>query len=170
MLLFVPYALLVWYGACRWRRRWLGVACVAVGELGILGFMLLHTQMNAWVSYDMYLPVLQFLLWGYLILIGLVGFFVVAIPHRPAAWCCQKCGYDLTGVPGFAEQCPECGVEYDRATAEAAERRAAAVVERPAAAESRSRDVREILGRSRLGQAESGRSAAELPDATNDEH
>jgi len=131
MLAFVAYALIVWYGACRWRRSWQGFLCVVVGELGILLFIKLHTMANAWTSYDMHLPVLQFLLWGYLALIGSVGLFIACVPRRPAPWCCQKCDYDLAGVPGFTDHCPECGTAFDRATAEAAERRARSLADSP---------------------------------------
>lgn len=134
MILFVFYAAAVWYGAVRWRRRWIGFAWVAAGNVGVLLAIHFHILLESWTPYTIYLPVLQTLLWSYLLLVGSIGLFVVCIPHRNMGpWCCQACGYDLTGVPGFASVCPECGKAFSAATARAAEQRSTSIIAPPTA-------------------------------------
>lgn len=169
MLIFVFYAVAVWYGAIRWRHNWRGFAWVGGGLLGLLAFIQFHVLLSAWTSYDIYLPVLQTLLWSYLILVGMVGFFIACVPHTPKPWCCEKCGYDLTGVPGFADVCPECGLAIDDETAQAAEQRSASMV--PAAVptgQARApRDIAGLLGHTSLGRE--GSAAQDAPEAAGDQ-
>ena len=151
------YAVAVWYGAVRWRRSWLGFVWVTCGVLGVLGVIQVHKLLNAWTSYDIYLPVLQTLLWGYISLVASVGYFIACIPHARAPWCCTKCGYDLTGVPGFGDRCPECGHEFDAETAYAAERRSRSLVRAPVThGPARApRDMARVLGHTSLSQEHS---------------
>ncbi len=165
MLLFVFYAVAVWYGAVRWRYNWRGFAWVTGGLLGVLGVIQFHVLLNAWTNYEIYLPVLQTLLWSYLGLVGLVGYFITCIPHARKPWCCHKCHYDLTGVPGFAEVCPECGTSIDEDTAAAAEARSASLVHAPipTASARKPRDMADLLDHSSLGRQNS--AAKESPAA-----
>lgn len=158
MMLFMFYAVAVWYGAVRWRRTWLGFAWVSVGVVGVLALIQFHKLLNAWTSYDIYLPVLQFLLWGYVALVGSVGYFCAVIPQSRGPWCCTKCGYDLTGVPGFGDVCPECGSAFSRETAYAAERRARSLVRSPVPEGSTRapRDMASVLGHTSLGHTSAG--------------
>ncbi|GIW73706.1 MAG: hypothetical protein KatS3mg103_0228 [Phycisphaerales bacterium] len=126
------YAVAVWYGAVRWRRSWMGFAWVSLGLLGVLGVIQFHRALSVWTPYDIYLPVLQTLLWSYLALLAMVGYFVACIPRARPAWCCIGCGYDLTGVPGLAACCPECGRDIDPGVAEAALARSSVLVAAPA--------------------------------------
>ena len=162
MLIFMFYAVAVWYGAVRWRRTWLGFIWVTAGVLGVFGVIQFHRLLNTWTSYDIYLPVLQTLLWGYVALVGMVGYFVACIPQARAPWCCVKCGYDLTGVPGFGERCPECGHEFDRDTAYAAERRARSIVSAPipSAPARPPRNMASVLDHTSLRHEESWEEAA----------
>lgn len=138
------YAVAVWYGAVRWRRRWQGFAWVASGVLGVLAMIRFHFLLEAWTPYTIYLPVLQTLLWSYALLVGAIGLFVVCIPHRHGPWCCQACGYDLSGVPGFTHVCPECGRGFSAATARAAEARLAPLVPNPTLAQGRTSGPRDM--------------------------
>jgi hypothetical protein len=154
MLLFVFYAVAVWYGAVRWRRSWRAFAWVTGGLLGVLAVIQFHVLLDRWTNYEIYLPVLQTLLWSYLMLVGMVGFFVACIPQARGAWCCEGCGYDLTGVPGFADRCPECGAEFSEKIARAAEARAASVIAAPLpAGPARStRDMADVLSHTSLSR------------------
>lgn len=157
MLLFVFYAVAVWYGAVRWRRSWRAFAWVSGGLLGVLAVIQFHVLLNTWTNYEIYLPVLQFLLWSYLILVGMVGYFVACIPQSRRAWCCAACGYDLTGVQGFTDLCPECGDPFSEAIARAALGRAQAVVSAPVpVVPARGpRDMADLLGHTSLSKERS---------------
>ena len=165
MLLFVFYAVAVWYGAVRWRYNWRGFVWVTGGLVGVLAVIQFHVLLNAWTNYEIYLPVLQTLLWSYLGLVGLVGYFIACIPQARKAWCCEKCQYDLTGVPGFTEVCPECGKPIDGETAAAAEARSASIVSSPipTGAPRKPRDMADLLDHSSLGRG--GSATKESPAA-----
>ncbi len=157
MLLFVFYAVAVWYGAVRWRRSWRAFAWVSGGLLGVLAVIQFHVLLDAWTRAEIYMPVLQFLLWSYMGLVGLVGYFVACIPQARRPWCCAGCGYDLTGVPGFTDLCPECGAAFGDDIAHAAQRRASAVVSAPipTGPARAPRDMAGILGHTSLSQGHS---------------
>ncbi len=168
VLLFVFYAVAVWYGAVRWRYNWRAFAWVTGGLLGVLAVIQFHVLLNAWTNYEIYLPVLQTLLWSYLLLVGMVGFFIACIPHARKAWCCERCHYDLTGVPGFASVCPECGTPIDDTTLRAAEQRAQAIVAapKPAARSRAPRDMADLLSHSSIGRENS--ASHEPPDTPHE--
>ncbi|MCW5757443.1 MAG: hypothetical protein KIT54_09425 [Phycisphaeraceae bacterium] len=170
MVLLVIYAVAVWYGAIRWRRRWLGLLWVLGGILGVLIMIHFHVLLEAWTPYTIYLPVLQTLLWSYVLLVGSIGLFVVCIPHGRGLWCCQACGYDLTGVPGFSCVCPECGKEFAVETARAAEKRAVSILQQPIPSgdesEPTSRPVRDIAGMLRGVRFDQSRLAPQQPPHT----
>lgn len=117
MILLAAYAMFIWYLAIRYRRHWIGYACVtggalllilisrpAVGENALAallpsGFRSGYRQMMA-------------LLIPESVLIALVGYFIVSIPHRHGPTQCRRCGYDLQGLSPRGLSCPECGAEW----------------------------------------------------------
>ncbi|MEM7622523.1 MAG: hypothetical protein AAF235_04905 [Planctomycetota bacterium] len=109
-VLFVGYALLVWYFAARYRRTIVAHAANAVGLIGLLGVNTLHTKLNDWTQGDIYLPVLQSLMYPYTAFVAGVGLYIACLPRRSAIGC-SFCGYDLHGLakPGAPVICPECG-------------------------------------------------------------
>lgn len=107
---FAGYAVLVWYAALRWRRRWESFAWVLAGILGLVLVALLHIQLSRWTRGGIYLPVLQCLLYPYAALVGGIGLYLACLPRRVVAAQCLRCQYDLAGLAGEAEQCPECGL------------------------------------------------------------
>lgn len=114
MFVFVLYAVTVWLGAARWRRRPGGFVCVFLGFVVLLGVALLHVQLSRWTEGKIYLPVLQSLLYPYIALVTGVGLFIAMLPTR--AQCvehengCAWCGYDLRGLDAERTlRCPECG-------------------------------------------------------------
>ncbi|MFI4882449.1 MAG: hypothetical protein ACIAQU_07685 [Phycisphaerales bacterium JB064] len=171
MLIFMFYAVAVWYGAVRWRRTWLGFVWVTCGVLGVVGVIQFHKLLSTWTSYDIYLPVLQTLLWSYVLLVGSVGFFIAFIPQARPAWCCERCRYDLTGVPGFSDCCPECGHEFDVATAQAAERRARSIVHAPVpSGPARApRDMASVLGHTSLSHNHQASTSNQPPHAAREQ-
>lgn len=109
MLVFVVYAVLVWYAAAKWRRRWRSFALVTLGLVGLVGVAYLHTWLNIWTDGAVYLPVLRSLLYPYMALVGMVGYYIACLPRaRPGEVRCHSCRYDLAGhtLPAI---CPECG-------------------------------------------------------------
>ncbi len=112
--IFVGYALLVWWPACVWRRRPWGFLVVFVGSVVVFGAILLHSYVGAVLKQrgiDIYTPVLQHLLWPYMLMVGGVGLFIAVLPRRYAEGRCHACGYDLAGAAADDRCCPECGKE-----------------------------------------------------------
>lgn len=112
MFLFVVYAVLVWYGALRHRRSWLGFVYVVLGLMGVALVGYFHWQLSRWTNGRICLPVLQSLLYPYGGLVMAVGFFIAWLPARYTGSQCRACGYDLTGLEADVRQCPECGVRH----------------------------------------------------------
>lgn len=110
MLLFVLYAVLVWYACARWRRRLLGFVCVAAGLGGVVGVAIFHIHLNRWTGGRLYLPVLQSLLYPYGVLVTLMGVYIACLPRAMPALHCRKCQYDLAGLEEEDPRCPECGL------------------------------------------------------------
>lgn len=112
MFALIAYAVLVWYGALRWRRNWRGVLAVAVGVLGVAMIGYLHYMLNEWTQGRVYLRVLQVLLYPYGVLVAAVGFFISALPRVYSGSQCRTCGYDLRGLETDERVCPECATKH----------------------------------------------------------
>lgn len=114
MIFFVIYAIAVWGGAVRWRRRCRGFACVLAGLAGLVAFALFHIQLGIWTHGRIFVPVFQSILFPYIALVTAVGFYIACLPTREQvaarAHGCGRCGYDVTGLHAAADpRCPECG-------------------------------------------------------------
>lgn len=112
MFALIAYAVLVWYGALRWRRNWRGVAAVVLGVLGVVVTGYLHYMLNEWTHGRVYLRVLQVLLYPYGVLVAAVGFFIAALPRVYSGAQCRTCGYDLRGLETNDRVCPECATKH----------------------------------------------------------
>lgn len=116
MFLFVVYAVLVWYLACRWRREWRGLGVVALGLAGVGLVAIVHYKLHVWTEGRVYLPVMQMLLYPYGLLVAGFGLFIWALPRTFSSRgreLCRSCGYDVTGLAEEARYaCPECGNEH----------------------------------------------------------
>lgn len=114
---FIGYALLVWYFAARFRRRWGGFAAAALGLAGLGIIAYLHWRLCVWSDGKIYLPVLQSILYPYAVMVFAVGMFVASLPRTRGEgrgpWC-PRCQYNLHGL-SEATVCPECGAAVDRA-------------------------------------------------------
>lgn len=131
---FTGYLVIVWWLACKFRRTWLGFACVGGGALFMGLVIYAHYQLGEWTQGRIYAEVLQPILYGYGALVTGMGLFIASLPrrveHGPA---CHVCGYDLAWMSQhqasptqpwdpaasnpLAEEfgrCPECGTSRPR--------------------------------------------------------
>jgi hypothetical protein len=106
---FVVYALAVWFLAAKWRRTFRGFAAVGCGLAGLILVAWFHLKLNDWTHGQIYVQVLQVLLYPYAGMVTAVGAYIAVLPRSVPACCCRACGYDLTGLAGEVELCPECG-------------------------------------------------------------
>jgi hypothetical protein len=111
MILPVIYAVLTWYCAGRWRRRWGGFAAVAA-SVGVL--LAMAALGSAWAdrlpwTYRAGLV----LFWPYVLLVGGIGAYIAVLPRRAGPGQCKGCHYDLGGLSPEDLVCPECGRAYD---------------------------------------------------------
>lgn len=111
MFVFVIYAVMVWYLAARWRRRWAGFAAVFGGLMLLLLLAWLHIQIYYWTDGAIGLPVLQILLYPYIMLVFGIGLFTACLPRAALPGQCLFCRYDLSGLESETTICPECGID-----------------------------------------------------------
>jgi hypothetical protein len=121
MLLFVFYAVLVWYGAFRGRRRFVGLAVLLVGILFLLLVNRVHLEVARAYNYDEYVAVFRVLLYPYIIFVGSVSLFLVSLPIElpKGELHCKVCRYDLSDLKDevlSGEPCPECGATIQEAS------------------------------------------------------
>lgn len=110
MIFPVIYAVLTWYCAGIWRRRW--PAFVAVGLSAFVLFALARL-LSAWSdqipwSYRMGMV----LFWPYAALVVGIGLYIALLPRRPGPGDCQRCHYSLEGLDPIDLSCPECGEPF----------------------------------------------------------
>lgn len=104
---FVGYALIVWFGICRYRRTFRGWVWLVAGVTLLLFINWLHYNLNDWTGGQIYFAVLQAILYPYTAGVLAVGLFIVCLPRRFDQGC-HRCGYDLDSLDN-PERCPECG-------------------------------------------------------------
>lgn len=115
--LFAGYAMVFWYLAARWRRRWPAVLAVLGAAAGLVVLNAGHWYLNLLSDGRIYLPVLRAVMYPYTLLVVGVAAYIALLPRRlrRAAGECGGCGYSLDGLdpdlPGTL--CPECGVVYE---------------------------------------------------------
>jgi len=114
MLLFVAYAVLVWYGAFSGRRRIGGIAAIGAGLFLLFIVNRVHYDVARVFGYEQLVPVFRVLLYPYIALVGSVGIFLVLLPiDLPRGDLhCLACRYDLSDLREEVESgspCPECG-------------------------------------------------------------
>jgi hypothetical protein len=114
VILPVLYAVLVWYFAMRWRRRW--PAFLAVG-LGVANLLVLGAMVHAWDRTRAPWPISELgllfsLLYPYTALVGVIGVYISLLPRAAKAHECRKCRYDLSGLEPDELVCPECGTRW----------------------------------------------------------
>ncbi|MEO0513076.1 MAG: hypothetical protein AAF108_09305 [Planctomycetota bacterium] len=118
MLLFAFYAVGIWYAIYRKRRTLAGVAWLVGGTLALVGVGWFHYKLQDWTTYDIYLPVMQVLLYPYTALVLGVGGFFVTLPGPG----CRVCGYDIPSADQGV--CPECGATAEERSTKRGRRQA----------------------------------------------
>lgn len=117
MMIFVVYSAIVWWAAAKWRRTWRAFVAVSLGLMLVAFLMIGHERIFAPLGLRMVGAMLKGLLYPYIVLLGLVGYYIAILP-RPlgegAKHPCTACGYDLVGAEEYTKlECPECGVAVD---------------------------------------------------------
>lgn len=121
MLLFVAYAVLVWYGAFSGRRRAGGFAAVGAGMFLLFTVNAIHLHVAQAFGYEHLVPVFRVLLYPYIAMVGLIGVFLVTLPiELPRGELhCRACRYDLSDLVQevrAGSPCPECGATLAEAS------------------------------------------------------
>ncbi len=109
---FLGYALLVWWPCAVYRRQWPSFLATILGVLGMLAIIEIHRRIGIATDGEIFVPVLQTLLYPYMYLIGGVGFYISIMPRARPLGHCGRCGYDLRGQGDAHWRCPECGAPY----------------------------------------------------------
>lgn len=114
MLLFVAYAVLVWYGAFSGRRRLGGFAAIGAGLFVLLTVNAVHLHVAQALGYEHLVPVFRVLLYPYIAMVVAVATFLVLLPiELPRGEIhCRVCRYDLSDLKEevrAGSPCPECG-------------------------------------------------------------
>lgn len=127
MLLFVFYAVLVWYGAFQGRRRLAGCAALLAGILVLIVFNKVHFHVAQIFGYEQYVPVFRVIMYPYIGMVAFVGLFLVTLPlELPRGEIhCKACRYDLTDLKmefKAGAPCPECGSTQEEASTRAGRR------------------------------------------------
>lgn len=109
MILFAIYAVIVWYLALRFRRRWQAFAIVPVASVSVYLLVPLMRHVNV-ADIGLYI-----LLGAEAVVILIVGLFIAVLPRPPAHPHCHYCKYDMRGLHGLSpeQRCPECGMPTD---------------------------------------------------------
>ena len=98
MVFFPVYAVLVWYFALKWRRRWPSLAAVVLGLAGIVVIWMFHSWLNAQTDGRINVWCLRMLLAPYGALVTFVGLYLAVLPRSPIPDHCRLCEYDLRGL------------------------------------------------------------------------
>lgn len=110
MLAFPFFAVMIWFLAAHFRRRWQSFFAVAVGTalLCLIEFLLWRAQFK----YERWIVPQQviWLLIPFTVLVLAIGLFIACLPKAPPTdHHCPKCFYDLAGLDPLNLSCPECG-------------------------------------------------------------
>ena len=113
---FTGYAVIIWWLAAKHRRSWKGFAWVGAGALFMLLVIVGHIELGIITNGQIYVPVLQPILYAYGFTVVAMGLYIACLPRRAEAGrYCHSCGYDLRGIRRLhadgvpARICPECG-------------------------------------------------------------
>lgn len=109
---FLGYALIVWWPAVVYRRRWGGWLAVILGTLVLVALIKLHALIGQRTNGQIFVPVFQSILVPYAFLIAGVGAYINILPKTHARGHCGRCGYNLDGLDADLHVCPECGRSF----------------------------------------------------------
>lgn len=110
VILFAVYAVVVWFFALRYRRRWPAFVMVPVAALAVFWLNAALTRVGLAAGG------FNLLLLGEAAIVLIGGLFIAFLPRPPAHPHCHYCHYDLRGHDDFNTAtfvCPECGHPAD---------------------------------------------------------
>lgn len=110
MIFPVIYAVLTWYLAGMWRRRWPAFAAVGVSATLLLSLARLLSAWSEHIPWSYRMGLVLF--WPYAALVVGIGLYIALLPRRPGPGDCQRCHYDLSGLDPVDLACPECGEAF----------------------------------------------------------
>lgn len=125
MILFVAYALAVWFLAYQQRRRARALLVISGALLVLHTVNVAHGWVAARYDYTHLLPVFRVLMYPYMALVAAMGLFLAVMPRRLALVPCRLCEYELhelTAELGPDVACPECGTTPSQASTRAGRR------------------------------------------------
>lgn len=109
MILLAVYAVLVWYLALRFRRRWQGFVAVAVGVLAIWMVVGVIRAGDDRFGGPSSTHQILTLLWAEMFIVAAIGVYLACLPKPRGEMDCRGCGYNLSGLEPRDLSCPECG-------------------------------------------------------------
>jgi hypothetical protein len=112
MMVFIAYAVLVFWAVGKHRRKWKGLLYIALGVAGIVAISMLHWQLSIWTNGFVALPLLQAMMYPFAALVLVTSGYIFVLPRRDLPHLCRRCGYDLTGQEESPATCPECGLVH----------------------------------------------------------
>ena len=108
MILFPTFAILIWWPAAVYRRRWPSFAFVTLGVTVLATLGLFHAYLGRVTNYSIFVPVFQSIWIPYAVMVGLIGYLIALMPRSYSGSVCRSCGYPDDGLsPSML--CPECG-------------------------------------------------------------
>ena len=118
MIVFVIYAVVVWFLVLRHRRRLAGFFIALAGTLLAVLLVLGMRHYDASIaelpgSAGRSTRPLQILVWGESGIVLGVGLFIACLPRPPRGRHCRYCWYDMRGLDEDEQICPECGTPHD---------------------------------------------------------
>jgi hypothetical protein len=117
VILFLFYAVLVWFFCFRWRRQWMGLVAVSAGVACVFLMSMMVHSISRWFQRAGLGTGADVRLFDYLLMVeagvvGVVGLFIVFLPRERVETPCRRCGYELAGLEVANPTCPECGLAY----------------------------------------------------------
>lgn len=108
MILFPTFAILIWWPAAVYRRRWPSFFFVTLGVVVLATLGLFHAYIGRVTNYSIFVPVFQSIWVPYAIMVGLIGYLIAVMPRSYSGSVCRSCGYPDAGLEP-SMRCPECG-------------------------------------------------------------
>jgi hypothetical protein len=117
LILFLFYAVFVWYLCFRYRRNWRGLL-IFVASMATLWLLAdLYRVAIRWAKVNRHAfldtrndgQLFLMLLAVEAVIVAGVGLFFWCLPRAGALKPCRRCGYELAGLDDDNPTCPECG-------------------------------------------------------------
>ena len=122
MILFLFYAVFVWYLCFRYRRNWRGLVIFVASMAALWLLADLYRVAIRWAKVNRHAfldtrndgQLFLMLLAVEAVIVAAVGLFFWCLPRAGAVKPCRKCGYELAGLDDDNPTCPESRPRYLR--------------------------------------------------------